>query len=322
MRHLSNKDYLIFEQLVSLTQAEMASTMSGVLKAHYKQVHVDPKFIFAKGDIPIALVAHMDTVFSSPVENLYYDPRRNVMWSSEGLGADDRAGIFAILYILLHTKFRPHIILTTDEEKGCLGADALAKYKCPFDNLKYLIQLDRRGANDCVFYDCYCPQFVEYVESFGFVENYGTFSDISSLCPAWNVCGVNLSIGYENEHSIREILHVGQMLSTIDKVIKMLQEQDIPNFTYTKLARNHFQCLNDIESKENVVCSGCGIVIPEYETFPVKCSDNTTRYYCLDCIDPHVEWCDVCQEAYEVNDKNRNTHMCDECLEKYVHGNH
>ena len=118
------------------------------------------------------------------------------------------------------------------------------------------------------------------------------------------------------------LLYIVLLLSIMKTETEMLQEQDIPNFTYTKLARNHFQCLNEIESKENVICAGCGIVIPEYETFPVKCSDHTTRHYCLDCIDPHVEWCDVCQEAYEVNERNRNTHMCDECLEKYVHGNH
>ena len=34
-----------------------------------------------------------------------------------------------------------------------------------------MIELDRRGKNDCVFYDCYCPDFIEYVEQFGFEEN-------------------------------------------------------------------------------------------------------------------------------------------------------
>ena len=51
----------------------------------------------------------------------------------------------------------------------------------PFADMKYIIQLDRRGTSDCVFYNCANEAFIEYVEKFGFIENFGSFSDISEI---------------------------------------------------------------------------------------------------------------------------------------------
>jgi hypothetical protein len=169
-------------------------------------------------------VAHADTVFKKPPQRIFYDKQKNVMWSPEGLGADDRAGVFAIIQII-KSGLRPTVIITTDEEKGGIGASALVRNmpKPPTD-LKYIIQLDRQGSMDCVFYDCLNKEFEEYVESFGFVTDFGSFSDISVLCPAWRVAGVNLSIGYYDEHSVSETLYIGHMNSTILKVKNMLRD--------------------------------------------------------------------------------------------------
>ena len=99
MRVLKDSDYKLLERLVSLTQKELRNTMIQYLKSKYDNCIVTKDYIVAIGEIPIALVAHMDTVFKTPVSNLYYDRQKNVLWSPEGLGADDRAGVFAILKI-------------------------------------------------------------------------------------------------------------------------------------------------------------------------------------------------------------------------------
>ncbi len=312
MRVLSNSDYSLFERLVSLSQKEMHKAMAQYLKAKYDNVIFTKDYLVAIGDIPIALIAHMDTVFKTPVSNLYYDQRKGVLWSPEGLGADDRAGIFAILKIL-QDGLKPCIILTTDEEQGGLGALTLAMEKCPIKDLKYMIELDRRGSNDCVFYDCYCPEFVDYIESFGFCEKWGSFSDISFLMPEWKVCGVNLSIGYEDEHSVTEILNIGPLFDTIKKVKQMLQDTDIPYFEYNELtvANSHWW-KTKIYGQH---CSKCKKLYSEYELFPVKGKNKAIKYYCPDCVVDNIEWCDVCGEAFEIEDPKNSIKKCKECAE-------
>ena len=328
MRVLKSEDYKLLERLVSLNQKDLHKTMQVYLKSKYSNVITTKDYIVAIGDIPIALVAHMDTVFSFPVQHLYYDQQKGVLWSPEGLGADDRAGVFAILQII---KFglRPSIILTTDEEKGCIGASKLAEKECPIPGLKYMIELDRRGTNDCVFYDCYNPEFIKYVESFGFVERYGSFSDITFLMSYWDICGVNLSVGYEDEHSQTETLHINALYATIEKVKKMLQQKEIPDFEYDELASPYdWMRMRDFyyfpsEDDYGAHCCKCKKVFSEYEIFPVKGSDGKTKFYCPDCIVGTVEWCDYCGEAYEITDPSRDN-LCDDCWEaknKIVKGN-
>ncbi len=320
MRVLEKNDYQLFEKLVSLTQREMHQAMTKYLRAQYTQVKVTKDYIVAIGDIPIALVAHMDTVYRTPVKNLYYDQKKGVLWSPEGLGADDRAGIFAILKIL-ESGLRPSVIFTTDEEKGGIGAATLAETECPIPNLKYMIQLDRRGTNDCVFYDCYNPEFTAYIESFGFLERYGSFSDISFLCPEWSICGVNLSVGYEDEHSIAETLQISALFDTIKKVKTMLTVEKIPTFEYKELNVGYSrwfsnQTYDSILDMDNMFhCAECKKLFSEYEIIPAKGANGKTKYYCTDCIVGHVDWCDCCGEPYEIT-KDSKRAMCPDCAKR------
>lgn len=322
MRLLKEEEYSLFERLVSLSQKGLHKTMSTYLKTKYKKVIVDEKYIVAIGDIPIALVAHLDTVFKYPVDNLYYDQRKGVLWSPEGLGADDRAGIFAIIQII-KSGLRPSIILTTDEECGGIGASALAGKPCPIPDLKYMIQLDRRGTNDCVFYNCYNPNFVAYIEDFGFCEKWGTFTDISVLMPAWKICGVNLSVGYEDEHSVSETLSIVPLFNTIAKVKKMLSVDEIPTFEYEEAKAHWYDSWNKIvttyPSETDMVygahCAGCKRLYSEYEMYPVKSKNDIIKFYCPDCIVDKVNWCSTCGDAFEM-DSSSFSNKCADCVAK------
>jgi hypothetical protein len=312
---MNEKDFRNFENFVKMTQPSLKKVMSHWLKEKYKTVIETKDYIYAVGDIPIALTAHLDTVFAAPVKDLFYDTRKNVIWSPDGLGADDRAGIFAI-WSIVRDGMRPHIILCVDEERGCLGARELAKIPCPFEGIKYIVQLDRRGANDCVFYECDNPDFVKYIESFGFIEAFGTFTDITEYCPAWGVAGVNLSVGYYNEHSTSEILRVNALYATIEKVKKMLRASDVPEFKYIPCVYSYYNydywqngqpAYNSYSTRKQmnaglglVRCAKCGELEYEEDMFPVKTLDGTTKLYCMDCLtEKDVEWCSVCYQAVE-----------------------
>lgn len=186
-------------------------------------VYVQNSFIYAQGDIPVCLVAHLDTVHRSLPSTIYHDEEKCVLWAPEGIGGDDRCGVYAILKIL-EEGLKPHVIFTFDEEIGGLGASVASSMLNP--ELNYMIEIDRRGKDDCVFYDCANKDFISYVEEFGFNCNWGTFSDISYLAPAWGCAAVNLSAGYLNEHTNQEIIRYDWLFDTIAKIKKMLLDSD------------------------------------------------------------------------------------------------
>lgn len=195
-------------------------------------------YLYAEGTIPVMLVAHVDTahVTLPKRKDIAYDAVSGMVWSLKGLGADDRAGVMGI-FELLNKGFRPHVLLLDGEEKGGLGAKEAVKditsQRMKQAGLRYIIELDRRGINDAVFYDCFNEAFTKYVTYFGFTEATGSFSDISTLCPAWDVAGVNLSTGYHNEHTNAEYFMVGAWAATLAKVVSMLKNVPKKSFKYT-----------------------------------------------------------------------------------------
>lgn len=324
MQTLSSSDYKLLKSLVSLNQNSLRKSLTAFLERKYTIIYKSKDYLIAVGDIPVALVAHMDTVFKETPKSIYYDEKQGVLWSPEGLGADDRAGIFSILKIL-QAGYLPTVIFTADEEKGCLGAEKMIKDypNVPVD-LKYIIQLDRRGTNDCVFYECANYNFIQYVEDFGFVENFGSFSDISVICPEWGIAGVNLSVGYEDEHSYVETLHIAPLFATINKVKIMLEKEDIPFFEYVSHAYTlPYQASSipgiwnpgDWEDEESMEeCMGCHVALSEYDMIPVTRKNGQRVFYCPECCVKKVSWCEDCGETFEISSDKK---YCNKCSKKH-----
>jgi len=320
---LKGNDFRILERFIGLKQTATKKAVSNYLRKMYPEVVETNEFVFAEGEIPIALVAHLDTVFEKDKyhkrDKLFYDVEKGIMWNPYGAGFDDKAGVFAILKII-QKGYRPHIIFTTDEECGGIGAMALTeKYEdCPFKELKYVIELDRANSADCVFYDCYNQKFIEYVESFGFVEAWGTFSDIDVICDDWGIAGVNLSIGYKDEHTCSETLNINAMFKTIEKVEHMLQDaNNIEQFKYIRAPHYdyYYKYYGYYEEPCLVTCEKCGQTIYNYEATPVKMLNGDTGYFCVDClVDMNVEWCKICDEAFERPPHSREKY-CNDCKE-------
>ena len=93
VQNFTEKDLDLFKKIAKLDQATLKSMLHKLLSeiADYTVYSTD-LFIAAEGNIPIVLVAHMDTVFNHPPKDFYFDEKRGALWSPEGLGADDRAG--------------------------------------------------------------------------------------------------------------------------------------------------------------------------------------------------------------------------------------
>lgn len=195
--------------------------------------------------------------------------------------------------------------------------------QCPFAGPKYLIELDRQGSIDAVFYDCNTADFKSYISSFGFKEAQGSFSDISFLMSEWNICAVNLSIGYRDEHTYAETLHFDDLFETVRKVKNMLKAKDIPTFIYEEVPHvHHFGKLNFDAFKYKTYdydfgaqCEKCKMSFNEYEAIPVKTANGFIKFYCPDCVADKVAWCNVCSEAFEIL-PGQQTDICLDCLEE------
>lgn len=217
-------------KLIQMTQGEVKRYAKKVLRHNGYNPILRDGFIYAEGNIPVILLAHMDTVFSD--ENKNISIKKDIITSTNGLGADDRAGVYGVLHII-REGFRPHVLFLEDEEIGGVGALKFTLSDIQVD-AKYMIELDRQGEDDCVFYDCDNREFIDYVEQFGFRENYGSFSDISEIAPSLGVCAVNLSVGYYHQHTKNELLVLNELQATLDKVMNMLSEVPEEQFIYVE----------------------------------------------------------------------------------------
>ena len=181
---------------------------------------------------PVLLVAHADTVADESVE-VVLEEKRGVIRNKCGiLGADDRAGC-AMLWLLRNTG---HGLLVTDgEEYGGVGAEFLCSalpdiYEKINRDHQFMIEIDRRGGKDFKCYDVGTRDFRTYVaQKTGFSEpDRSKFTDIVYLCR--DICGVNLSCGYYEEHTDTEHIVKTEWHRTLTLLRRWLAEADIPKF--------------------------------------------------------------------------------------------
>ena len=224
MKKLAKQDIKLLIDLFKMTDIELHNFLYKKLKNIYgkdKIVRKEGKYLVAVGS-KIGLVAHLDVFGTTPPKEIVYN-KEYITAIDNVLGADDRTGVFIILKIL-KLGFKPTIIFTHDEEIGCEGAKTFTE---DFSDIgvKYLIQLDRRG-NGVVFYNNDNQEFIQYILSFRDKEEFGSFSDISILCPQCNVSGCNLGVGYYNEHTKGEYQNIQELEEAIKVTMQLLQDED------------------------------------------------------------------------------------------------
>lgn len=178
---------------------------------------INKDFIYAEGTHPVMLIAHYDTVPKPP---RFVQNNKGVLSAKSGLGADDRAGIYAIFELI--RKHHCHVLFTGGEETGGIGAKAFAKSGLAPDEVNYCLQFDRRGGNDAVYYDGDNEEFEKFITQHGWATAIGTYTDICEVAPYLGVAAVNLSVGYQNEHHDNETLDLNVMNANIKRYGELL----------------------------------------------------------------------------------------------------
>ena len=226
---------LTFEEIIRKPQHTLKKMLVSELTRMGYKTQTKKGFIYAKGSLPVLLVAHLDTVHKEPVKTVCYSADGSIAMSPEGIGGDDRAGVYMILQII--KKHRCHVLFCEDEETGGIGA-----HKFVGSDIKpvvnYIVELDRRGSDDAVFYDCDNPEFTKFVTGFGFKQEWGSFSDISVVAPALKVAAVNISAGYYAEHSRHEYVNLRVMEQNIERVGNMISTPS-EKFEYIEVVSFH-----------------------------------------------------------------------------------
>ncbi len=194
------------------------------------------RFLFFEGnkEKKVVLVAHADTVFVDYFEkhNLVFKDGfiQSAKGSKVGIGADDRAGC-AILWLL---KDSGHSLLITDgEEIGNKGSEWLMEMNHDIaDKInahQFMVQFDKRGMNEFKCYSVGTDEFVSFISQ---VTGYtkicmSNSTDISILCR--DICGVNFSIGYYNEHFIDEKINIQEWYDSLT-LAKRFLDDELPRF--------------------------------------------------------------------------------------------
>lgn len=234
-----------FEEICSMTQQEVKEYMQSYLASKQYDVVCEDGFLYAKGDVPVMLVAHMDTVHKDPPSIIARSTDDNRISSPQGIGGDDRCGIYIIANIVktLHCS----VLLCEDEETGAIGANKFVRSEhVKHLDINYMIEFDRRGSNDAVFYSCDNRDFIDFVtDNTGYKETNGTFSDISVLMPATKLCGVNLSSGYYHEHTTDEYVMYDEMMATMEAGIALINAECKAPFAYVPKKYSYQPALSD-----------------------------------------------------------------------------
>jgi len=224
---------MTFKEIAMKSQHTLKKSLMSELTRIGYRTRTKKGFLYAKGSLPVMLVAHLDTVHRKSVETICYSQDGNIVMSPEGIGGDDRAGVFMILQII--KKHRCHVLFCEDEEAGGIGARAFVASDIKPD-IKYIIELDRRGSNDAVFYDCDNSKFTKFITGFGFKEEFGSFSDISIIAPELGVAAANISSGFYCEHTRHEYVDLNVMADNIERVGKIVSTKTV-KFDYIESIR-------------------------------------------------------------------------------------
>ncbi len=219
-------------KILKMKQLALKENLTNILSSRGMPTKSNKGYIYAEGKVPILLVAHLDTYCDTVPTDLTYSQLNYRLYSreDEAIGADDRCGIYVIMEIL--KELETYVLFTNGEEIGGLGAVAASR-QIPAPNVKYIIELDRQGENDCVFYRCGNQEFRSYIKNFGYDVCKGTTSDISTLGAAWNIATVNLSTGYYNAHTTSEYINFNDVQYTIQRIKDIIKDWErVPYFDY------------------------------------------------------------------------------------------
>lgn len=211
-----------FEKICRMSQKALKNHVKQKLQSTHGEIMSGDGYVFAQGKFPVLLMAHLDTVHKKLPNIIEYDETQDVISSPNGIGGDDRCGVYMIFKIL--KKYNCSVLFCEDEEVGCVGADKFVQTVLARQlSFNYIIEFDRANANDAVFYQCANDDFEKFITKEFYKKQYGSFTDICEVAPVVGCAAVNLSCGYYKAHTTSEYVVLSEMERSIVEACKILE---------------------------------------------------------------------------------------------------
>lgn len=187
-------------------------------------------FFIKIGDNDVMFTSHLDTVTYN-IENVTHVIEKNIIKTNGDsiLGADDKAGVTILLYMIEHNIPGLYYFFV-GEEVGCIGSKKLAdKFKSEkSNNIRKVISFDRRGTTSVITFQsskrCCSEKFAEELSnqlnladsSFSYKnDSTGIYTDSAKFIDICSEC-TNISVGYTSEHTHNE----SQDIEHLEKLAK------------------------------------------------------------------------------------------------------
>jgi hypothetical protein len=167
------------------------------------------------GESDVMFASHLDTVgFKSENVNHIFDKDFIRTDGKTILGADDKAGVVLMLY-MIEKGIPGYYFFFLGEEKGCIGSGKLSKWMLnnndnEFSGIKKVIAFDRAGYNSVITHqsfqrscsDEFADALIEEFKKNGLLfkkDTTGSYCDSAEFADIFPEC-TNLSVGYFEQH--------------------------------------------------------------------------------------------------------------------------
>ena len=220
-----------------------------------------------KGDDTTMFTSHLDTADRKQVDTVLFSKMEDgdEYIYTDGmsiLGADDKSGVAVMLYMMAHNI--PGIYyFFIGEERGGIGSRALASEYDSFEflkNVKRCVSFDRRKTGSVItsqygrvccsneFGGALCKEYNKSGLNLS-IDPTGVFTDSASFMDDIPEC-TNVSVGYNNEHTGREIQNMTYLIKLAEASLKV-NWSELPTVRKVGLneevLRKHRPLINDLK---------------------------------------------------------------------------
>lgn len=228
----------ITRKFIQLTRRTYPYGTERLLESQLPEGYIEDKFgnyLLQIGDNPTTMfTCHLDTA-SHDVRRVNHVFDKNLI-KTDGtsiLGADDKAGMVVLLY-MIEQKVPGLYYFFLGEERGCIGSGMVADtFSLIFPHITKIVSFDRRGKTSVITHQmsgrsC-SDEFAEALSdelnlaepTFKYKpDDTGIYTDSAEFVEYVCEC-TNISVGYQNEHTVSEVQDIDHLIKLCKACVKI-----------------------------------------------------------------------------------------------------